>query len=191
MPKAWLHPQKRRRANNYVRKGPTEWICYLALILDLSGGPVGTEESLGTCSPAFLKGFLPTAVCSLAMDASFSLVEKKWIQIQIWEGDIICGACGNYVCIPHQDRIQLLELAAGRAARTKAVMGIHGPLVCAVQSLSPACWYRNVQPAAMQQSSSLIARRDCFALLPARSHEHLSALSCIQGMLLTASLALR
>lgn len=72
------------------------------------------------------------------MDASFSLVEKKWIQIQIWEGAIICSACGNYVCIPHQDRIQLLKLAADHTARTRAVMGIHGPLVCAVQSLSPA-----------------------------------------------------
>lgn len=100
MPKARLHSYKRRE-NNHVRKGPTEWISYLVLILDLSWGPVGTEESLGTCSPAFLKGFLPIAVCSLAMDASFSLVEKKWIQIQIWEGAIICSACGNYVCIPH------------------------------------------------------------------------------------------
>lgn len=36
----------------------------------------------------------------------------------------------------------------------------------------------------------LIVRRDCFALLPARSHESLSALSCFQGMLLAASLAL-
>lgn len=36
----------------------------------------------------------------------------------------------------------------------------------------------------------LIARRDSFALLPTRSHEFLSALSCFQGMLLTASLAL-
>lgn len=133
MPKAWLHPQKRRRENNYARKGPTEGISYLVLILDLSWAPVGTEESEGTCSP----GFLPIALCSLAMDASFSLVEKKWIQIQIWEGAIICSACGNYVCIPHQDRIQLLELAAGHTARTRAVRGIHSPLVCAVQSLSP------------------------------------------------------
>lgn len=83
MPKAWLHPQERRRENSYVRKGPAELISYLVLILDLPCSPVGTEETLSTCSPVFLKDFLPIAGYALAMDASFSLVVKKWIQIPI------------------------------------------------------------------------------------------------------------
>lgn len=44
---------------------------------------IPTEDFLGTYSPAFLKGFLPIAVCSFVMDASFSLVEKEWLQIPL------------------------------------------------------------------------------------------------------------
>lgn len=91
---------------------------------------MGTDEFLGYCSPTFLKDFLPIAAWSMAMDASFCLVEKKCIQVQIKERIIISAACGNYISVPHQERIQLLELAAGHTARTRAVMDIRGPLAC-------------------------------------------------------------
>lgn len=44
-----------------------------------------SEEFLCTYSSAFLKGFLPI-VCSFVMDASFSFVEKGWLQIHLKAG---------------------------------------------------------------------------------------------------------
>lgn len=148
----------------------------------LTGLDLGSN--LRCCSsPNFLKDFLPIALWSMAVDASFSLVEKKCIQIQIKERAIICAACGNYISVPHQDRIQLLELAAGHTARTRAVMDIHGPLAHTLQSLSlyiaPGPVSADTEMLSQKQCSKaphcLMGRRDRSALLPARSCASLCA----------------
>lgn len=48
------------------------------------------EEFLGTSSLIFLKDSLPI-VCSLVMDASFSFVEKAWLQIHLKAGLPLSG----------------------------------------------------------------------------------------------------
>lgn len=67
-----------------------------------------------------------------------------------------CAACGNYISVPHQDRIQLLELAADHTTRIGAVINIHSPPVYAAQSLSPC-----IAPGPLSTGTEMLSQQQC------------------------------
>ena len=89
--------------------------------------------------------------------------------------------------VPHQDRIQLLELAADHTTRMGAVMNIHSPLVYTAQSLTPC-----IAPGSLSAGTEMLSQQRCskapHCLIARRLFYPVCIsvpLSCIQGMLLT------
>lgn len=82
-----------------------------------------------------------------------SWVEKKWTQIHMKKKLVLHVGITS---VPHQDRIQLLELAADHTTRIGAVMNIHSPLVYTAQSLTPC-----IAPGSLSAGTEMLSQQRC------------------------------